>query len=56
MSFNPFAVAIFLVVGAFLFGGGVTDPTILTLYFLGFLPLWLGCSILWDWIKYRNKV
>jgi hypothetical protein len=56
MSFNPFALVIFLVTGMFLFGSQLTSTAVLTLYFVGFVPVWLGCSILWDWIKYRNKV
>ena len=55
MSFNPYAAAIFLPLGFFLFGSQVFNTGALTLYFVGFAALWLGTSILWDWIRFKDK-
>lgn len=55
MSFNPWALVIFLLVGMFLFGSQLTSTPILAVYFLCFVPAWLVGSMLWDWLRYRNK-
>jgi len=55
MSFNPWAVALFLFGGIALHQSGLATTGVLTIYFFGFLAVWLGCSFLWDWIRFRNK-
>jgi hypothetical protein len=55
MSFNPWAVALFLFGGIALHQSGLATTGVLAVYFLGFLVVWLGCSFLWDWIRFRNK-
>ena len=50
MQANPWAVVVFVVILLGLHGMGVdsTKPGTFGALFLGFLPMWLLCGMLWD--------
>jgi hypothetical protein len=50
MQANPWAVVVFVVILLGLYGLGVdsTKPGTFGALFLGFLPVWILCGMLWD--------
>ena len=55
MSASPIAVVVFLVIGYLLFESQLTDPRIITIYFLAFVPIWIGFECLFDFVRFRRK-
>lgn len=55
MEANPWAVVVFLVTGAILFGAGLTHPTVLSLSFVVFTIGWFGMGCLWDALRFRDR-
>lgn len=55
MSLNPWAVAVFMVGGIALHQSGLATTGVLAVYFMGYATVWLGCSFLWDWVRFRSK-
>lgn len=55
MEANPWAVAVFLVVGAALYGYGMRSPVAWSIFFVAFVILWLAAGMLWDWWTIRRK-
>lgn len=55
MSANPLAAVIFLILGYMLFESQLTDPRILTIDFLAFVPIWIGLERLVDLVRFRGK-
>lgn len=55
MSFSPLAVVIFLVLGYMLYQSQLTDPRILTIYLIPFVPVWIGLECLLDYVRFRGQ-
>ena len=55
MSVSPIAVVVFLVIGYLLFESQLTDPRIITIYFLAFVPIWIGLECLFDFVRFRGR-
>ena len=54
MEFNPLAVVVFLIGGMFLYGSGLNDTPVATLFFFGLAPVWLISGYLWDKLTIKN--
>lgn len=48
MAFNPWAIAVFLIGGLFLFGSGLSNTFVATAFFLLLAPTWILCGYVWD--------
>jgi uncharacterized membrane protein YciS (DUF1049 family) len=48
MEFNPWALVVFLLAGMYLYGSGLSNTPVATIFFLTLAPVWLLCGYLWD--------
>lgn len=44
-----------MVLGIAMFGSGITNPGLLTMYFLAFVPIWIGMEWIFDFVRFRGK-